>query len=51
MGAITSFAWIRNLKGESYGTDILASSSSSGDIYLHTNKNGEFIQTNYLKMP
>jgi hypothetical protein len=50
MGAITSFAWIKNLKGEAYGTENLASASSSGDIFIHSNKTGEFSQTNYLKM-
>jgi WD40 repeat protein len=50
MGSITSFAWIRALKGDAYGTEILASASLSGDIYLHSNKAGEFLQTNFLKM-
>lgn len=50
MGAVSSFAWIRNLKGEAYGSEVLASSSTSGDIFIHSNKNGEFSQINYLKM-
>jgi hypothetical protein len=40
MGAISSLAWIRSLKGDAYGSEILASASQSGDIYLHSNKNG-----------
>ena len=40
MGAISSLAWIRSLKGDAYGNEILASASQSGDIYLHSNKNG-----------
>ena len=50
MGAITSFAWIKNLRGEAYGSENLASASSSGDIFIHSNKGGEFLQANYLKM-
>jgi WD40 repeat protein len=50
MGAISSFAWIKSLKGDSYGSEILASASQSGDIFLHSNKTGEFMQTNFLKM-
>lgn len=50
MGAITSLAWLKNVRGEAYGSDNLASSSSSGDIFIHSNKGGEFIQANYLKM-
>lgn len=40
MGSITSFAWIKSLKGEGFGSEILASSSLSGDIYIHSNKTG-----------
>lgn len=50
MGSITSFAWIKTLKGEAFGSEILASSSLSGDIYIHSNKTGEFLQANFLKM-
>jgi WD40 repeat protein len=50
LGAISSLAWIKSLKGEGYGTETLASASTSGDIYIHSNKSGEFVQSNYLKM-
>ena len=42
MCGVTSLAWIKSLKGDQYGSEILASSSSSGDIYVHSNKNGIF---------
>lgn len=50
MGSVTSFAWIKSLKGDNFGSEILASASLSGDIYIHSNKTGEFLQTNFLKM-
>jgi WD40 repeat protein len=49
MGSVTSMTWIKNMKSQMIGgldknerIDILASSSSSGDIYIHSNKTGIF---------
>ena len=50
MCGITSLAWFKNLKNELQGNDILASSSSSGDIYLHSNKHGTFQEIMALKL-
>lgn len=50
MCGVTSLAWVKNLRSELMGTDILASSSSSGEIFLHSNKNGSFQDVMALKM-
>ena len=41
MCGVTSLAWIKGLKNGEIG-DVLASASSSGDIYLHANRMGNF---------
>lgn len=50
MCGVTSLAWVKNLRSELMGTDILASSSSSGEIFLHSNKTGSFQDVMALKM-
>ena len=56
MGSVTSMIWIKNLKSQMTGTDkservdVLASSSSSGDIYVHSNKTGLFNEVLSLKL-
>ena len=50
MCGVTSLAWIRNLRSDLMGSDILGSASSSGDIYLHSNKNGTFHEVMSMKI-
>jgi hypothetical protein len=50
MCGVTSLAWIRHFKAEQTGSEILASSSSSGDIYIHSNRGGVFQEAMSLKM-
>jgi WD40 repeat protein len=49
LGAITSLAWLKNLKNIKADSEILFSASSSADIYLHQNKNGNFNEIAALK--
>lgn len=50
IGSITSLAWIKNLRGEGFGTDIIASASTSGDIFLNSNKTAEFPKIKQMRM-
>ena len=50
MCGVTSLAWVKNLKNEVMGSGILASASSSGDIYMHSNKSGQFLEVMSLKL-
>lgn len=45
IGAITSLAWIKSYQKNSSAGEILASSSSIGDIYLHSLKNNAVVET------
>lgn len=50
MCGVTSLAWIKNLRSESIGGELLASASSSGDLFLHSNKAGVFQEAMSLKL-
>ena len=50
MCGVTSIAWLKNLRPELTSSDILASASSSGDIYFHSNKTGSFQEVMALKL-
>jgi len=50
MCGVTSLAWLKKYRNEIAASEVLASSSSSGDIYLHANKEGTFVEVASFKM-
>lgn len=50
MSGITSLAWIKTYRSENIGSDVLASSSSNGEIMIHSHKSGAFKEEMTLKL-